>query len=133
MERGISILALTGYRPRVIESLVVQFVIRVAHSPTGDNEGGFETAVLVGQASCLSFLNRQARCLSHHFGPKYVTEFAKRSALARTFYPQHKRIALPAFSQTRSEAGVYHGSSESAFLAVSNRYELVMRMSRGIP
>jgi hypothetical protein len=40
-----------GYRPRVIESLVVQFVIRVAHSPTGDNEGGFETAVLVGQAS----------------------------------------------------------------------------------
>jgi hypothetical protein len=58
---------------------MVKFVIRVTHSPTEANEGGFETAVLVGQASCLSFLDRQARCLSHHFGPKYVTEFVNKS------------------------------------------------------
>ena len=31
-----------------------------AFSQTGDIEEGFETAVLVGQASCLSFLDRQA-------------------------------------------------------------------------
>jgi hypothetical protein len=37
---------------------MVKFVIRVTYSPTGANEGGFETAVLVGQASCLSFLDR---------------------------------------------------------------------------
>jgi hypothetical protein len=30
---------------------VVQFVIRVTHSRTGDDERGFETTVLVGQAS----------------------------------------------------------------------------------
>ncbi len=51
----------------------------MTHSPAGDNEGRFETSVLVGQASCLSFLDKQAGCLSHHFCPKYVTEFMKRS------------------------------------------------------
>jgi hypothetical protein len=31
----------------------------------------------VGQASCLSFLDRQAKCLSHHFCPKHVTNLVK--------------------------------------------------------
>jgi hypothetical protein len=48
---------------------MVKFVIWVTQSPTEDNVGGFEAAVLVGQA----------RCLSHHFGPKYVTEFVRKS------------------------------------------------------
>jgi hypothetical protein len=30
--------------------------------------GGVFQAALVGQASCLSFLDRQARCLSHQHG-----------------------------------------------------------------
>jgi|GEM_PF-4908757 len=63
----------------MLEDLVVQFANRGAHSLTGDKQGAFESTVLVGQASCLSFLDRQARCLSHHFCPKYVTDFMKKS------------------------------------------------------
>ena len=67
---------------RVTHRLVAQFVIRVTYSRTGDNERGFETMVLVGQASCLSFLDRQARCLSHQSFPKYVTELMKPSTFS---------------------------------------------------
>ncbi len=53
---------------------------RATQAPTRENNGQIETVVLlVGQASCLSFVDRHAGCLSHHFRPKYVTAFMKRS------------------------------------------------------
>ena len=55
--------------------------------------------VLVGQASCLSFLDRQARCLSHQSFPKYVTELVKPTTQLSELLTHHFQCPFHGFQQ----------------------------------